>query len=255
MKKAFLTLAVVLVSAAGLAQDWAKQKVAASPRHREWVTVKAGSRAVSAFVVYPEVKEKAPAVVVIHEIFGMTDWVQLLADELAEAGYVAIAPDLLSGAGNLGDATAIGKAIRDLAPDQITSDLNAVADYVAKLPASNGKVAVAGFCWGGTQAFRFATNRPKLAAAFVFYGSGPDSVASIQAPVYGFYAGNDARIGATVPKTQELMKAAGKRYDVVTYEGAGHGFMRAGEAPDASPANKKARDEAWVRWKALLKKL
>jgi carboxymethylenebutenolidase len=267
MKKALLVLSLLLLSTTAFAQDWAKQRLAASPRHREWVKVKSGDRMVNAFVVYPEVKGKAPAVVAIHEIFGMSDWVQLLADELAEHGVIAIAPDLLSGVTlPPGDANAVGKAIRDLPPDQITADLNAVADYVAKLPAANGKVAVAGFCWGGTQAFRFATNRPSLAAAFVFYGTGPDDVSAIKAPVYGFYAGNDARVGATVPKTQELMKAAGKRYDPVTYEGAGHGFMRAGDAPppaaDADPkmreayaGNKKARDEAWTRWKALLGKL
>jgi len=250
------------------AMNWAKQAVEKSPRHREWVNVKNGTRTVSAFVVYPEVKNKATSVVVIHEIFGMSDWVQMEADELAAAGYIAIAPDLLSGM-NVTDPNAVGKAIRDLPPDQITSDLNAVADYVSKLPAANGKVAVAGFCWGGGQSFRFATNRPSLVAAFVFYGQGPespDAIAAIKAPVYGFYAGNDARIGATIPKTQELMKAANKTYDVVMYEGAGHGFMRAGDAPppaadadqktkDASAGNKKARDEAWARWKAILAKL
>jgi len=248
------------------APNWAKERLEKSPRHREWVYVKSGDRKVSAFVVYPEVKTKATAVVVIHEIFGMSDWVQLVSDELAEAGYIAIAPDLLSG---VKDVTDIGKAIRDLPPDQITSDLNAVADYVGKLPAANGKVAVAGFCWGGGQSFRFATNRPSLAAAFVFYGAGPDSpdaIAAIKAPVYGFYAGNDARIGATIPKTQELMKAAGKKYEVVSYEGAGHGFMRAGDAPppatstdakaaEAFAANQKARNEAWKRWKEILGKL
>jgi carboxymethylenebutenolidase len=267
MKKALFVLLLLVLALPAAAQDWAKQRLAASPRHGEWVKVKSGERTVSAFVVYPEVKGKAPAVVVIHEIFGMTDWVQLLADELAANGVIAIAPDLLSGVTLApGDANAVGKAIRDLPPDQITADLNAVADYVAKLPAASGKVAVAGFCWGGTQAFRFATNRPSLAASYVFYGTGPDDVSAIKAPVYGFYAGNDARVGATVPKTQELMKAAGKRYDVVTYEGAGHGFMRAGETPppaadadpkmrDAFSGNKKARDEAWTRWKALLGKL
>src|SRR5581483_3990434 len=159
MKKTLLL--VVLFTALPLfAQDWAKARVEKSPRHREWVSVKDGNRTVRAFVVYPEVSRKAPAIVVIHEIFGMSDWVQLLSDELAEAGYVAIAPDLLSGVSGLTDQNAIGKAIRDLPPDQITSDLNAVADYVLKLPAVNGKVAVAGFCWGGGQSFRFATNRP-----------------------------------------------------------------------------------------------
>ncbi len=256
--------------------NWAKQAVEKSPRHREWVNVKNGPRTVSAFVVYPEVKNKATAVVVIHEIFGMSDWVQMLADELADAGTIAIAPDLLSGMGPNGggtssfaDGTAVGKAIRDLPPDQITADLNAVADYVAKLPAANGKVAVAGFCWGGSQSFRFATNRPTLAAAFVFYGTGPETaeaIAAIHAPVYGFYAGNDARVGATVPRTMEMMTAAKKDFSAVTYEGAGHGFMRAGDAPpppadadekarDAYAGNKKARDESWTRWKGILKKL
>jgi carboxymethylenebutenolidase len=261
---------------ASVSQDWARQQVDKSPRHHEWVNLKSGTRVVSAFVAYPEVKTRAASVVVIHEIFGMSDWVQMLADELAEAGYIAIAPDLLSGMGPNGggtssfpDGTAIGKAIRDLPKDQITADLNAAADYVVKLPAANGKVAVAGFCWGGTESFRFATNRPSLSAAFVFYGTGPETpeaTAAIKAPVYGFYAGNDARIGATLPKTSEMMKAANKAYEPVTYDGAGHGFMRAGETPpppaDADPkvreafaGNKKARDEAWVRWKLLLKKL
>jgi carboxymethylenebutenolidase len=146
------------------------------------------------------------------------------------------------------------EAVSHLNPDQVTADLNAAADYGLKLPASNGKLFVGGFCWGGTQTFRFATNRPDLAAAFVFYGSGPDkdAIARIKAPVYGFYAGEDARIGATIPATTEQMKAAGKTYEIVTYQGEGHGFMRAGEAPDASDANRKARTEAWERWKSLL---
>jgi len=255
-------------------QDWAKQRADKSPRHQEWVSVKNGNRTVSCFVVYPEVKNKATAVVVIHEIFGMSDWVRSLTDQLAEAGYIAIAPDLLSGMGPKGggsaefDRNAIGQAIRDLPPDQVTGDLNAAADYVAKLPACNGKVAVSGFCYGGSQTFRFATNRPTLKAAFVFYGSGPDdpaAIARIKCPVYGFYGGNDARINQTIPKSQELMKAAGKTYEPVTYEGAGHGFMRAGEDPTASEAtpeakamkdaNKKARDQAWVRLKSILQKL
>ena len=271
-------------------QDWAKARLARSPRHQEWVKVKSGNRKVNSFIVYPEVKKKATAVVVIHEINGLTDWAQSLTDQLAEAGYIAIAPDLLSGVGPGGGGTsafternAVGQAIRDLPPDQITADLNAVAKYVSKLPAANGKVAVGGFCWGGSQTFRYATNNPKLKAAFVFYGSGPerkDDLARIKAPVYGFYAGNDARINATLPKTIEIIKELGKKYEPVTYEDAGHGFMRAGDAHEpiapqlkgdqtadqkaseehqttvtAYKANKKARDEAWLRWKSILEKL
>ena len=264
MKVTILSVSVLLLlSMPALAQDWAKERLEKSPRHQEWVAVKYGTRTVHAFLVFPEVSGKAPAVVVIHENRGLTDWVRDVADQLAQAGYIAIAPDLLSGMAPGGgktsdfpDEDAAREGIYKLAPDQITADLNAVADYVAKLPASSGKVAVAGFCWGGTQTFRFATNRAALAAAFVFYGTGPESkeaIAKINCPVYGFYGGNDARVGATVPKSAELMKEAGKTYEPVTYEGAGHGFMRSGEEPNPSEANRKARDEGWVRWKALLK--
>ncbi|MCG3118957.1 MAG: hypothetical protein ALAOOOJD_01253 [bacterium] len=149
------------------------------------------------------------------------------------------------------------EAIAKVTPEQANADLNAVADYVAKLPACNGKVAVAGFCWGGARSFRFAASRANLAAAFVFYGNSPDSsdIAKIKCPVYGFYGGNDARINAAIPKTAVLMKQAGKSFEPVIYEDAGHGFMRAGEEPEAMAANKKARDEGWIRWKALLKKI
>ncbi len=150
------------------------------------------------------------------------------------------------------------REIQSLPPDQITADLNAVADYVSKVPAANGKLAVCGFCWGGGQSFRYATNNKDLKAAFVFYGSAPtadEELARINCPVYGFYAGNDARIDATIPKTTDQMKAAGKTYEPVVYEGAGHGFMRAGEDPKGNDANKKARNESWERWKEQLKKV
>ena len=240
------------------AQDWARQAVDKSPRRREWVSVKHDARSVESFVAYPQAA-KAPAIVVIHEIFGMTDWVESVADEFAAAGYLAIAPDLLSGMAPNGGRTkdlptsGVGQAIQQLPPDQITADLNALTDYCRKLPACNGKVCVVGFSWGGSQAFRFATNRRDLAASFVFYGSGPaaEAIPNIQAPVYGFYAGNDARILGTLPATRDQMKAAGKFFEPVTYEGAAHGFMRAGAQPDATEANQKARAEAWVKLKAL----
>jgi carboxymethylenebutenolidase len=254
-----------LLAGSAFGQDWAKARVEKSPRHLEWVKVKHGDRVVNCFIAFPEVKEKATAVVVIHEIFGLSDWVRSMTDQLAEAGYIAIAPDLLSGAApggggtaELGSGDAVRKAISSLPPDQITADLNAVTEHVSKLPASNGKVVVTGFCWGGSQTFRFATNNKKMKAALPFYGSGPeeaDAIARIACPVYGFYGGNDARVNATIPKSTELMKNAGKTYEPVTYEGAGHGFMRAGEAPDGNAANKKARAEGWQRVKELLKKI
>ncbi len=264
MKSTFALSAALLISLLpASAQDWAKQKLEKSPRHGEWIQVKHDNRSVNTFVVYPESKNKAPVVLVIHEIFGLTDWVRSVADELAAHGYIAVAPDLLSGAGPKGGGSSefastqdAMKAISSLDPDQITADLNAVADYAKKLPASSGKLAVAGFCWGGGQSFRFATNRKDLVAAFVFYGPPPNDVSPITAPVYGFYAGNDARIGATIPDTEAAMKKAGKTYEPVTYEGAGHGFMRAGEDPsNTNPANKKAHDEGWDRWLKLLKSI
>ena len=268
MKKV-LTASLVLFSltVTAPAQEWAKERLAKSPRHQEWVQVKNGDRTVFAYIVYPEVKTKAPAVVVIHEIYGLTEWVETVADQLAEAGYIAIAPDLLSGMGPNGGRTKdippdkVRDAFATLPPDQITADLNAVADYVKKLPAANGKLAVGGFCWGGSQTFRFATNRSDLSAALVFYGTGPDKkedIARIKTSVYGFYGENDARVDATIPTSEGLMKEAGKFYEPVIYKGAGHGFMRAGEDPTAQGpavgANKAARDEGWVRVKEILKK-
>lgn len=260
MKRIGLVFLFLVTAQVASAQDWAQARLAKSPRHREWVTIKHDGRSVETFVAYPEAKDKRPVVLIIHEIFGLSDWAQELTDEVAEAGYIAVAPDLLSGMGPNGGRTnsfpdgGATEAVGHLNPDQVTADLNAAADYALKLPASNGKLFVAGFCWGGAQTFRFVTNRGDLAAAFVFYGSPPEKadMARIKAPVYGFYAGNDARIGATVPGTITDMKAAGKIYEPVTYDGAGHGFMRAGEAPDATAANIKARADSWERWKKLL---
>ena len=254
-----LLLAVSTVSA----QDWAKTRLEASPRHREYVALKHGTRTVQALVVYPEVKGKASVVILIHEIFGLSDWAKEMADELAGEGFIVIAPDLLTGYGPNGggssefpsqDATV--KAVSGLDADGVLADLDAAADYGKHLPAANGKISVVGFCWGGGKSFAFATHRKDLSAAFVFYGPGPADVSTITAPVYGFYAGNDARIGATVPATVEAMKAAGKKYEPVTYDGAGHGFMRAGEDPgNTVPGNKTAREQGFARLVKLLKEL
>jgi len=242
-------------------KDPVKERLEKSPRHHEWVQVKHGERTVSCFVVFPEVKGKAGAVLVIHENKGLNDWARAVTDEFAEAGYIAIAPDLLSGAGPEGGRTdsfasadAATQALYKLDAAQVTADLNAAGDYVTKLDACDGKLSVAGFCWGGAQSFALATQRKGLKAACVFYGTPPkdEALAKIECPVYGFYGENDARITSGVAATAETMKKLGKTFEPDTYAGAGHGFMRAGAAPDASEANKKAREEAWVRLKRVL---
>ena len=276
------------------AQAWAKATLDKSPRHGEFVTItEASGRKLQAWVVYPEVKDKAPVVVMIHEIFGQSDWAREMADEVAAAGYIVVEPDLLSGFGPAAATTAAPaspaapmdhdhmgqggsgaamvpampggtaafpdqgstvRAVSSLPDAQVLADLDAAADYGKKLPAANGKLFVAGFCWGGGKTFLFATHRSDLSAAFVFYGPPPpaDAMKNITAPVYGFYAGNDARITATIPQTKEDMKAAGRTYDPAIYDGAGHGFMRAGEAPDADAANAAARSDGFRRLVKLL---
>jgi carboxymethylenebutenolidase len=241
-----LLVALVLLPLATMslqAQDWAKTRLEASPRHHEYVALKHGDRTVQAFVVYPEVKDKAPVVVLIHEIFGLSDWAKEMADELAAQGFIVVAPDLLTGFGPNGGGSdsfpsqdATTKAVSGLDPAIVTADLDAAADYGKKIPAANGRIAVVGFCWGGGKSFAFATHRKDLSAAFVFYGPGPSDVSTINAPVYGFYAGNDARIGATVPGTIAAMKAAGKKYDTVA-------------------GNKTAREEGFKRLVTLLREM
>lgn len=262
MKRTLLFLFAVLCTAVVRAEDW-KARVEKSPRHLEWVTVKHGNREVKCYIGFPERKDKAPAVLVIHEIFGHSDWVRSLVDQLAEAGYIAIAPDLLSGMAPGGGGTAelgdtVGKVINTIPADQLNADLDAAAEYVLKEPSCNGKLAVMGFCWGGGKTFLYAAHSAKPSAAMVFYGPAPkpEVMAEIKVPVYGFYGGNDARITSAVPKVTEDMKAAGKTYEPVVYEGAGHGFMRAAEDPkNKLEANVKAHDEAWTRLKAILGKL
>jgi carboxymethylenebutenolidase len=257
------TLLLPIVTASLHAQDWAKARLDTSPRHHEYVPLKHGDRTVQAFVVYPEVKTKAPVVILIHEIFGLSDWAKEMADELAGQGFIVVVPDLLTGFGpNGGGSSAFAsqddavKAVSGLDPAVVNADLDAAADYGKQLPAGNGKIASVGFCWGGGKSFAFAAHRKDLSAAFVFYGPGPSDVTTITAPVYGFYAGNDARIGATIPATTAAMKAAGKKYDPVTYEGAGHGFMRAGEDPNNTvPGNKTAREQGFTRLVTLIKEM
>jgi len=245
-----------------MAQEFALRQLESSPRHHEWVDVKSGNRNVHCFVVYPENHSKATAVVVIHENRGLTDWVRSFADQLAKEGFLAIAPDLLSesapGIKNTASFEGLDKAtnaIYQLDPSQVTNDLNAVQMYIASDKSCNGKTAVIGFCWGGSQSFRLATNNNKIKAALVFYGSAPDKaedVRHIAVPVYGFYGGNDERINSGIPAIETLMKQEKKKYEPRIYEGAGHAYMRMGDDPAGSPENKKARDESWSRLKSIL---
>ncbi|MFL6245609.1 MAG: dienelactone hydrolase family protein [Thermoanaerobaculia bacterium] len=238
-------------------------RLESSPRHDEWVTLQSAGRTLHAYVVYPQSSKKSGAVLVIHENRGLTDWVRTVADRLAENGYIAIAPDMLSGSAPGGGRTkdfpsedAAREAISKLPREQVLADLAASANYVRALPSANGKLAVAGFCWGGSRAWDAANTVDGLSASFVFYGTGPSTdagAAGIDAPVYGFYGGDDERVNATIETTRALMEKQGRKFEPVIYPGAGHAFMRLGEMSDASDANRKAQDEAWKRWLTLLK--
>ena len=257
------TAALLAAAALATQEDPSLERLEKSPRHHEWVQVEtAAGRTVRAFLVFPEVDRPADSVVVIHENRGLTDWVRSVADQLAEMGYLAIAPDLLSqmgpdkgGTESFTDGDAARAALYELSDEQILADLDATVAFVRKHAASTERVSVAGFCWGGSQTFRYATHQPQIAAAFVFYGSAPADAAElgrITAPVYGFFGGNDFRITSQVPAVTEAMEEAGKRFEPVVYPEAGHGFVRTGELSNAREADRRAATAAWERWKAIL---
>ena len=229
-----------------------------SSRHGEFVDIALdGGAKLNTFVVYPERADKAGVVLVIHDIRGMSDWIRAVGDQLAQDGFIAVVPDFLSGMGPDGGGTAslgrdVGQAIRKLDEATVAARLDAAKAYGETLPAANGKVAVLGFCWGGTQSFGYTLHQGKLDAAVVFYGSVPgasgtavpeDRLQAIAAPVLGLYAGNDARIDATLPPTIAAMMKLGKTYEFHTFEGAGHGFV--GRQDGADGANLSATQHAW----------
>lgn len=216
--------------------------------HGEWVKIKRGNETIRAYVAYPERKTKAPAVIVIHEIYGLTDWEPAVADRLAKEGFVAILPDLLSSKHGQTPAEAdeSRKLIGELEPDRVTADLNAVYDYVHRLPAvEKDRIGTIGFCWGGGQSFRYATNNPRLKAVVVAYGPAPDtaSMHRIQAPVLGVYGENDERINANLPEVAAKMQSTGKTFTYEMYPGTGHGFLKPGRQGYDTPQ----RDKAWQR--------
>lgn len=232
----------------------AKAALEKSPRHGEWEEIKipGSDKPMRAYVVYPERKEKAPVVIVIMEIFGLTDWIRAVADQLAADGFIAIAPDLIAGRGPGGGGSESLKSpdearglVTGLKPDEVVARLNATRDYGNSLPASNGKTATVGFCWGGAASFMYATAQPELSAAVVYYGRAPeaDTLSKIKAPVLGLYGENDARVNATIEPTKQAMEKLNKPYLVHIYPGAGHGFLRQQEGQNG--ANLKAAQQAW----------
>ena len=245
---------------AGTAEH-ATKALADSPRHGEWVDISmAGTLPLSAWVVYPERKEKSGVVLVIHDIRGMGDIPRAVGDQLAEDGFIAIVPDFLSGKGPNGGGTAslgqnVGQAIRSLTVEEVNARLDAAMGYGKSLPSSNGKTGVVGFCWGGNKSFGYAIHQPNLSAAVVYYGEFPGtspgppaeateaSARNVRAAVLGLYGGNDNRINSTVPWTVETMKKYGKAYETHTFDGAGHGFL--GNQAGANGANLKASEQAW----------
>ena len=242
----------------------AKARLEKSPRHGEYQDISVtGGKPLRGYVVYPEKKDKAPVVIVIHEIYGLSDWIKGVADQLAADGFIAIAPDLLSGMAKDGKGTEgfasrdeVTQAVRGLKPDQVVAQLNAVKDYGKGLPAANGKTATVGFCWGGGQSFAYAIAQPELNAAVVYYGGNPapDQAAKTKVPVLGNYGSDDARVNQTVPPAVEAVKKAGGKYEANTYEGAGHGFLRQQDGPNSrNGANLKAAQQAWPKTVAFIR--
>jgi carboxymethylenebutenolidase len=237
----------------------------ASPRHGEWadIAVPGSPDKLKSFVVYPERRDKAPVVIVIHEIFGLSDWVRGVADQLAKEGFIAIAPDFLSGKAPNGGGTAeLGdqatQAIRTLTPADLNTKLDAVREYGAKLSGSNGKTATIGFCWGGQTSFAYALYQPVLNAAVSYYGpmpAEPAAYAKAKAPILGLYGGNDApRVNGNIPLAQAELKKAGVTYDPHVFEGAGHGFLRQQSGSAQAPGNMKATEQSWPLAVEFLKK-
>jgi len=225
-----------------------------STRHGEWTTVTAGGEEIDAWLVYPERSDDAPVVVVIHEIYGMTDWIRAVADQLAAEGFIAIAPDLLSGKGpdgggtvSFGSRDGVVQAIRGLDPAEVKTRLDASAEHAMGLPAARSSYGVVGFCWGGSTSFRYATQQAQVDAAVVYYGGSPDTgnLADVEAPVLGLYGGNDNRVNATIPDARDEMDRLGKTYETEIYPGAGHGFLRQQDGQEG--ANMAATRQAWPR--------
>jgi carboxymethylenebutenolidase len=242
-------------------EQTAKARLDASPRHGEYVDVprSGGGKPLRAWIVYPERKEKAGVVLIVHEIYGLSDWIRGVADQLASEGFIAVAPDLVSGLGPNGGGTEsvsskddVVKLVYQLSPEETLARIEDASRYAQSLPASNGKTASLGFGWGGGRSFEFAAASPPPQAAVVFYGTAPDSatLARVGAPVLGNYGGDDERVDATIEPARARLEQLGKSFEPHLYPGAGHGFLRAQE--ERNGANRVAAKQAWPRTVAFL---
>ncbi|HEY8311964.1 MAG TPA: dienelactone hydrolase family protein [Gemmatimonadaceae bacterium] len=237
--------------------DHALARLNSSPRHGEWVMLHtATGDSLHAWIVFPERRTRAPVVVVIHEIFGMSTWIRAVTDQLAKEGFIAIAPDLIPGvkipvgADTLSNQEGIA-AVSKLNPANVQAGITAAATYAMSLPAALQKYGVVGFCWGGAASFAHAVISPTLGASVVYYGTSPSAadLAMVRAPVLGLYGGSDARVVATVGPADSVMKALHKTYDPHIFDGAGHGFLRAQTGNNG--ANMAATLKAWpatIQW-------
>ena len=243
-------------------EEIARAALDKSPRHGEWVDIPYdGKTPLRTWISYPERNDKAPVIVIIHEIFGLSDWIRSVADQFAAEGFIAVAPDFISGYGPNGGGSAsvstrdsVVMLIHNVSAKETYKRLDAALAYAAKIPSANGKSATVGFCWGGGRSFGYACIEQKLSAAIVYYGVSPDSseLATLNVPVLGLYGGDDARVGATVPPAFAVVKTLGKTFEYEMFEGAGHGFLRDQSGRDG--ANLRAAQKAWPRMLAFLKK-
>ncbi|MFW6257526.1 MAG: dienelactone hydrolase family protein [Prolixibacteraceae bacterium] len=264
MNKLFTLLIIFSTVFALNAQDYAQKQLSESPRHHEWIQLDCGDRELNCFVAYPETSEKSKVILVVHDNFGLTDWVRSFADQLAAKGYIAITPDLLSdfnseirGTMDFDSPDQAKRGIYALTDEQVKNDLNVALAFAENIPSGNGQTVVAGFGWGGAQTFRMATYNDEMEAALVFYGSTPEKekIPRISVPVYAFYAGEDLRVTTQIPKTEDWMKEAGNKYDYVVHPGANHAYMKRGDAPECSKENKEAYKESWDRLLQILEKI
>ncbi len=233
-----------------------------SPRHGEWVNIYYdGKTYLRTWIVYPERKDRAPVVLIVHEIFGLTDWIRSVADQLAKEGFIAVVPDLISGFGPNGGGSesvssrdSVVTLVGKLSAEETYKRLGYVRAFAIRLPAAKRECATVGFCWGGGRSFEYACITPDLKAAVVFYGTSPDSAAlsELKVPVLGLYGEDDARVGATVGPASVELKKLGKTFEYAMYKGAGHGFLRA--QSERNGANLRAAQKAWPRMLAFLRK-